>query len=115
MMVKDTSVVNGPSLLELHLDRPKGLRILQVASGLRCLAGTEKHVLDISVALAKRGYAVTLACPHDCPLAHRATELGVQKLTLEMQGANEWKQLPSFVRAMAGKFDVVHTHSTLDY
>lgn len=91
------------------------LRILQIASGLGCLAGTEKHVLDISAGLARRGHAVTLACRHDCPLTQRATELGLQRITLEMWSVHDWKQLPRFVHAMAGKFEVIHIHSPCDY
>ena len=98
-----------------HLHSPKVLRVLQVASGLRCLAGTEKHVLDISAGLARHGHAVTLACHHDCLLTQRATELGLQRITLEIRSVHDWKQLPRFVHAMADKFDVVHTHSPLDY
>jgi glycosyltransferase involved in cell wall biosynthesis len=32
-----------------------------------------------------------------------------------MRGQNDWKELPHFVRVVAGKYDVVHIHSPLDY
>lgn len=90
-------------------------RILQVAGGLPLWGGTEKYVLDISSALANRGNAVTLACPGDSVLAKRADVLGLPRIGFEMRSAWDWKQLPGFMRALAAGYDVVHTHSPLDY
>lgn len=91
------------------------LRILQVAGGLPRWAGTEKYVLDITGALASRGHAVTLACPRDSVLARRADELGLRRIAFEMRSPYDWRQFPGFLRALAGNYDVVHTHSTSDY
>jgi glycosyltransferase involved in cell wall biosynthesis len=93
----------------------KALRILQVDSGIHAWDGTLKYVKDISSALASRGHAVTIACPRGSIQARCADELGLRKIAFEMQSANDWKQLPGFVRAVAGKYDVVHIHSPLDY
>lgn len=90
-------------------------RILHVAGGLPGWGGTEKYVLDISAALASRGYAVTLACPRASLLAQRAETLGLRRIVLEMGSAFDWKQLTSFLRVLAGNYDIVHTHSPLDY
>jgi glycosyltransferase involved in cell wall biosynthesis len=91
-------------------------RILQVASGMRGLVGgTEKHVLDISTALAHRGHAVSLMCPREGPFSHRVGELGLPRVAFEMRGAHDWKQLPGLIRALAGSYDVVHTHLPQDY
>ena len=91
------------------------LRILQVAGGLPRWAGTEKYVLDISGALAARGHSVTLACPRDSVLARRADELGLRRIVFEMRSAYDWRQFPGLLRALTGNYDVVHTHSPLDY
>ena len=91
------------------------LRILQVDSGIHAWDGTLKYVKDISSALASRGHAVTIACPRGSIQARCADELGLRKIAFEMQTASDWKQLPCFVRAVAGKYDVVHIHSPLDY
>jgi glycosyltransferase involved in cell wall biosynthesis len=91
------------------------LRILQVDSGVHPWDGTLKYVIDISRELANRGHVVTIACPRESIQARCADELGLRKITSEMRSANDWKQLPSFVRAVAGRYDVVHIHSALDY
>src|ERR1039457_3299561 len=90
------------------------LRILQVASGLTRWGGTEKHVLDISTALAGRGHFVTLACPGRSVLAQRAERVGLRSVSIEMRSAYDWTQLPGFMRtllvqsgARPGRIDVV--------
>ena len=93
----------------------KALRILQVDSGIHAWDGTLKYVKDISSALASRGHAVTIACPRGSIQARCADEIGLRKIAFEMRGANDWKQLPGLIRAVAGKYDVVHIHSPLDY
>jgi glycosyltransferase involved in cell wall biosynthesis len=91
------------------------VRILQVDSGVHARDGTMKYLMDISTALAKRGHEVTIACPPQSIQAQCAEEHGLQKIAFEMRGQNDWKKLPGFVRAVAGKYDVVHIHSALDY
>jgi glycosyltransferase involved in cell wall biosynthesis len=93
----------------------KVLRILQVDSGVHAWDGTLKYVRDISSALASRGHVVTMACPRESIQARCADELGLRKIAFEMRGANDWKQLPGLFRALAGKYDVIHIHSALDY
>lgn len=90
-------------------------RILQVASGLRCFAGTERHVLEVSSALASHGHFVTLACADDCSMAQHADALGLRRTTLAVWRSREWKILPKFIHVMARRYDIVHTHSPLDY
>ncbi len=92
-----------------------GLRILQVASGMPGWAGTEKHIMDIAPALAIRGHQVTIACRPDSEIERRATSLGLPMVHLVMRRTHDWRQLPRFVRALRGRYDVVHIHSYRDY
>jgi glycosyltransferase involved in cell wall biosynthesis len=91
------------------------LRVLQVDSGVHAWDGTMKYLMDISTALARRGHAVTIACPGRSIQARCADDRGLQKVAFEMGSAHDWRQLPRFLRAVAGKYEVVHIHSPLDY
>src|ERR1039458_440477 len=91
------------------------MRILQVDSGVHAWDGTLKYLMDISASLARRGHTVTIACPPQSIQARCADKHGLQKVAFEMRGQNDWKELPHFVRVVAGKYDVVHIHSPLDY
>jgi glycosyltransferase involved in cell wall biosynthesis len=89
-------------------------RILQVAS-LPNWGGTGRYVFDLSVGLAKRGYAVTLACPAESVLNEKAEKLGLPCIHLQVRNPNDWWALPGFVRAIGTHYDVVHTHALADY
>lgn len=90
-------------------------RILQVASGLPRWGGTEKYVADMSAALALRGHAVTIASPGGSILEQRARDTGLPTVSVATRSSYDWKQLPVFIRAITGRFDIVHTHSPMDY
>lgn len=92
-----------------------GLKILQVGSGMPGWAGTEKHILDISPALARRGHKVTIACRPGSEIERRAAPLGLPIVHLVMRRTHDWRQLPRFFRALRGRYDVVHIHSYRDY
>lgn len=77
--------------------------------------GTEKHVLDISGALARRGHAVTIACPPESRFSQRVDELGLRRVAFRVQSAYDWKQIPGLIRVLASNYDVVHTHLPIDY
>lgn len=91
------------------------LRILQVASGMRGWAGTERHIMDISPALAKRGHQVVVGCQVGSEIERQAEAAGLPIVHLEMRKPHDWKQFPRFVRALRGRYDVVHIHSYRDY
>ncbi len=91
------------------------MRILQVDSGVHAWDGTMRYLMDISTGLAERGHAVTVACPPQSIQAQRADQQGLQKVDFEMRSQHDWTKLSRFVRVAAGKYDVVHIHSPLDY
>jgi glycosyltransferase involved in cell wall biosynthesis len=91
------------------------LRILQVDSGAHGWDGTTKYLMDISTALARRGHAITIACPRKSIQAQCADRSGFQKIEFEMGCQNDWSKLPAFLRAVVGSYDIVHIHSPLDY
>ncbi len=91
------------------------LRILQVDSGVHPWDGTMRYLTDISAGLARRGHAVTIACPTGSIQAQWADDRGFRKIAFQMQGPYDWRQLPGFLRAVAGKYDVVHIHKPKDY
>ena len=92
-----------------------GLRILQVASGLPGWAGTEKQIMDSAPGLARRGHEVTIACQPGSEIERRAVLVGLPTVHLVMRYPHDWKQLPNFVRAMRGRYDVVHIRGYRDY
>ncbi|MGH9357174.1 MAG: glycosyltransferase family 4 protein, partial [Terriglobia bacterium] len=93
----------------------KRLRILNVAASLRSWGGVEKHICDIAPALASRGHDVIIACPPRSEIERRALETQVPVVHLTLDSPLDWKKLPGFARAMAGRYDVVHTHHPGDY
>lgn len=115
MTAQKLKTINSPSPQPTALHRATKWRILQVASGLRCFSGTERHVLDLSTALSSRGHIVRLVCPGDCVLADMASERGLNTLSIDMRSTYQWSQLPKYIRAVAGQYDIVHVHSPLDY
>jgi glycosyltransferase involved in cell wall biosynthesis len=91
------------------------LRILQVASGLPGWAGTEKHITDISPLLSRRGHEVTIACQPGSEIEARSASAGLSIVHLSMHRPHDWGQLPGLVKAMRGRYDVVHIHGYRDY
>ncbi len=91
------------------------LKILQVASGLSGWSGAERYVIDIAPALRRLGHEVTVACRPGSEVERCAAALGLPVLHWEMYWPHDWRQLPRFIRAMRGRFDVAHTHSYRDY
>lgn len=92
-----------------------GLKILQIASGLGSWGGAEKHIIDVSSALKRRGHQVTIGCPRGSEIEGRAQEPGLPTIHLEMRKQHDWKQLPHFVRALRSRYDVMHIHDEKDY
>lgn len=91
------------------------LRILQVGSGMPGWAGTEKYVLEISHGLRKLGHDVVIACRKGSELEGRSKGLQIPVEYLEMRSTHDWRQLPRFLRAIRGNYDIVHIHSYRDY
>ncbi len=92
-----------------------GLKILQVGSGMPGWAGTEKHIMDISPVLERHGHRITIGCQPGSEIERRALAIGLPIVHLRMDKQHDWRQFPQFVGVLRDRYDVVHTHSYLDY
>ena len=104
------------------------LRVLQVSSGLDPqTGGTASAAVNVALAARRAGIAVTLAYPYAPEAAGRlASDLArLRAAGVDLHGfefarfdralAARWAIAPKlnrFLRASAGDFDIVHTHST---
>jgi glycosyltransferase involved in cell wall biosynthesis len=93
--------------------RDRRLRILFVVDSLD-VGGAERHVVDLAIALATRGHAVTIACSRTGPLEHGARAAGVEvrelvgELVKRRVSARYISRLARLLRD--GRFDIVHAH-----
>ncbi len=75
-------------------------------------AGTEQHMVTLSVALQNLGHVVYVGCPNRSPLSKKCSDNSVRTVALEMNGwvgVRAVLGLLSFVRA--NKIDTVHAHN----
>ncbi len=91
------------------------MRILQLGSGMPGWAGTEKAIIELSKGLLERGHRVAVACPRNSVLESMCQRLHIPRITLQMRNEWDWRQLPSFVRAMWRAYDIVNVHGYRDY
>lgn len=91
------------------------LKILHIASGLGSWGGAEKHVIDVSSALERRGHRVTIGCRPESEVERRAQAAGLPTIPLAMRKQHDWKQFPHFVRALRTRYNVIHIHDENDY
>jgi L-malate glycosyltransferase len=92
------------------------MRILQLSSA-RQLGGGERHFIDLSEGLRKRGHDLFLAVTPDSPLLDRLSEISPEHvITLPLRNAidisSAWR-LRSFVREH--RIEIVHGHVARDY
>jgi glycosyltransferase involved in cell wall biosynthesis len=75
-------------------------------------AGTERHVLDLAIALRERGASPILGCPSGSPLAQRGATSDLPHFALPRGGFFNWRAISQLARALrAGQFDVLHVHN----
>ncbi|RYG53670.1 hypothetical protein EON80_32475, partial [bacterium] len=75
-------------------------------------AGTERHMLDLAVALREVGVSPTLSCPAGAPLAQRGERFGLANFPIEKGGLIDWNAVKILKAALkARKFDVLHAHN----
>lgn len=75
-------------------------------------AGTERHMLDLALALREAGHVATLACPRGAALEKRAKVEGLPILAIEKGGLLDWRAIRVIARRLrSGKFDIVHAHN----
>ncbi|MGA2030674.1 MAG: glycosyltransferase family 4 protein [Thermoguttaceae bacterium] len=91
------------------------MRILQVGSGMPGWAGTEKYIIDLSMALRQRGHEVTVGCARGSVLEGKCVAFDIPHVQLEMRRTMDWRRFPSLFNAMRGKYDVVNIHGYRDY
>jgi glycosyltransferase involved in cell wall biosynthesis len=104
------SVFGGKEISEFM-----GLKILHVASCMPGWGGTEKHIMDISPILARRGHRVTIGCQAGSEIERKSLDMGLPTVHLRIRKRQDWSQFPQFVRAMEGQYDIVHIHHPIDY
>jgi glycosyltransferase involved in cell wall biosynthesis len=92
------------------------MRILQITSA-RSFGGGERHVVDLSNALAERGHDIHIALVPESPLISHLRSIDPQNIfTLRLRNAldiqSAWK-LRQFVRER--QIEIVHAHVARDY
>lgn len=92
------------------------MRILQISSA-RTLGGGERHVADLSNALAARGHEVYAALPHASPLRNELNRLPPSNIiTLPLRNALDAASALRLARVVREKrIDIIHAHMARDY
>ncbi len=88
------------------------LRILQVISS-SATSGAERHVLDLSIALSRRGHHIEIVCPHEGWITYDAAKSGIKVHISPMKGSG-WLQTCQLINRTVkkGNFDIIHAHLT---
>jgi glycosyltransferase involved in cell wall biosynthesis len=88
------------------------VKVLQVISS-SATSGAERHVLDLSEAMARHGHSVELICPGPGWLPEAATAAGLTVHLSPMKGRGWFRTMGLICRlSMRGRVDVIHTHLT---
>ena len=75
-------------------------------------AGTERHILDLAVALVARGQTVTIACPVPAPLADKARAAGIRVLAVAKRRMPDFAAVKILAAELrAGRVDIIHAHN----
>ncbi len=75
-------------------------------------AGTERHILDLSIELRALGAEPTLICPADGALARRGRAEGLRVLAVEKRGAIDPGVITRLARLWkTGECEVMHAHN----
>jgi glycosyltransferase involved in cell wall biosynthesis len=89
----------------------KDMRVLLLTDA-DAFAGTERHMLDLAVALRDVGVVPTLSCPADAPLAKRGEKVGLANFPIEKGGLIDWAAIKTLQAALKAKqFDILHAHN----
>lgn len=92
---------------------PSGGKPLRVAlvTDADIFAGTERHILDLALALRKVGVEAVIACPTDSAVARRASLLGMETITVPRHNF-PLTMVPALAHGLRyGYLDVVHAHN----
>lgn len=74
-------------------------------------AGTERHLLDLALALAAKGVPVTLACPAESPLMARASALGFSVAAVPRGRAGEARAVQALQGFLCHDRSILHVHN----
>src|SRR4051812_23066947 len=75
-------------------------------------AGTEKHILDLAVALSSRGESVVLGCPSASALEARGLAAGLEIQRIEKGWLVDLPAITKLRRLLrTGAIDVIHVHN----
>jgi glycosyltransferase involved in cell wall biosynthesis len=75
-------------------------------------AGTERHMLELALALRQKQLEVTLACPEHSPLANKGAVHGLRILAIEKKGLIDRDAIRILAGELASnRIDVVHAHN----
>jgi|GEM_PF-559312 len=75
-------------------------------------AGTERHIFDLSVALAALGHSVVVACPVPAPLADRCAAAGICVVPVAKKRMPDFAAIKTMAAELrAGRVDIIHAHN----
>jgi glycosyltransferase involved in cell wall biosynthesis len=75
-------------------------------------SGTERHILDLAMALPATGVQATIACPAASPLAQRAEAANVPVVPVEKHGLVDVGAVRALRALMReGRVDLIHAHN----
>lgn len=75
-------------------------------------AGTERHFLDLAIALRDLSVDVSVACPASAPLAIRAMAAGIQFIPIAKRGAIDFAAVRTLKDLLhSERIDLIHAHN----
>ena len=75
-------------------------------------AGTERHVLDLALALDAAGVSVTVACPAESALARKSQRADLDILPIQAEGTLHPATVSSLTGLLrAGQAEIIHSHN----
>ena len=75
-------------------------------------AGTERHILDLAVALGAQGQTVTIACPVPAPLADKARAAGIRVVPVAKRRMPDFAAIKILAAELrSGRVDIIHAHN----
>src|SRR5688500_5746375 len=75
-------------------------------------AGTERHMLDLALALRRRGVDALLGCPSPAVLKDRGRAAGLEVVTLQKGALVDVPAICVLKRMLAsGSIDLIHAHN----
>jgi len=86
------------------------LRVLEVL-GYSCAGGAAESVLELTAALHRDGFSVTLAAPDAPGFPARVAAAGARFVPVALASRRDWRSFATLARLLRReRFDVVHTH-----